>query len=162
MASIIGVETLQHTNGTTAATIDSSGNVEINGKLSHDYVYGQGSQGSTTSAGNSITLDTNRDSSGGVTFEDSNVSIKVPVAGLYLIGYHVLGDLGSGNLDMHINKNGTMIAGSKLQDTNSTNDNASAQVLEVLAANDKISWYINSGASHGNVDYNNFFVVKLG
>lgn len=28
MASIIGVETLQHTNGTTAATIDSSGNVK--------------------------------------------------------------------------------------------------------------------------------------
>ena len=27
MASIIGVETLQHTNGTTAATIDSSGRV---------------------------------------------------------------------------------------------------------------------------------------
>ena len=29
MASIIGVETLQHTNGTTAATIDSSGNVAL-------------------------------------------------------------------------------------------------------------------------------------
>ena len=29
MASIIGVETLQHTNGTTAATIDSSGNVVL-------------------------------------------------------------------------------------------------------------------------------------
>ena len=29
MASIIGVETLQHTNGTTAATIDSSGNVTL-------------------------------------------------------------------------------------------------------------------------------------
>ena len=31
MASIIGVETLQHTNGTTAATIDSSGNVTFSG-----------------------------------------------------------------------------------------------------------------------------------
>ena len=29
MASIIGVETLQHTNGTTAATIDSGGNVVL-------------------------------------------------------------------------------------------------------------------------------------
>jgi len=29
MASIIGVETLQHTNGTTAATIDSSGSVSF-------------------------------------------------------------------------------------------------------------------------------------
>ena len=29
MASIIGVETLQHTNGTTAATIDSSGKVTL-------------------------------------------------------------------------------------------------------------------------------------
>ena len=31
MASIIGVQELQHTNGTTAMTIDSSGNVDING-----------------------------------------------------------------------------------------------------------------------------------
>ena len=29
MASILGVETLQHTNGTTAATIDSSGHVDL-------------------------------------------------------------------------------------------------------------------------------------
>jgi len=32
MASIIGVETLQHTNGTTAATIDSSGNLDLANK----------------------------------------------------------------------------------------------------------------------------------
>ena len=31
MASIIGVETLQHTNGTTAATIDSSGHMKVGG-----------------------------------------------------------------------------------------------------------------------------------
>lgn len=30
MASILGVETLQHTNGTTAATIDSSGKIAFN------------------------------------------------------------------------------------------------------------------------------------
>jgi hypothetical protein len=33
MASIIGVETLQHTNGTTAATIDSSGNIKMAGHV---------------------------------------------------------------------------------------------------------------------------------
>jgi len=33
MASIIGVETLQHTNGTTAATIDSSGNLTFSNSL---------------------------------------------------------------------------------------------------------------------------------
>jgi hypothetical protein len=32
MASIIGVETLQHPNGTSAATIDSSGNVKFNNR----------------------------------------------------------------------------------------------------------------------------------
>lgn len=31
MASIIGVQELQHTNGTSAMTIDSSGNIDING-----------------------------------------------------------------------------------------------------------------------------------
>jgi|DEB0MinimDraft_10_1074344.scaffolds.fasta_scaffold22337_1 hypothetical protein len=33
MASILGVETLQHTNGTTAATIDSSGNITASGNV---------------------------------------------------------------------------------------------------------------------------------
>ena len=39
MASIIGVETLQHTNGTTAATIDSSGNISTTGRISQGKVY---------------------------------------------------------------------------------------------------------------------------
>jgi len=33
MSSILGVETLQHTDGTTAATIDSSGNITASGNV---------------------------------------------------------------------------------------------------------------------------------
>ena len=46
MASIIGVETLQHTNGTTAATIDSSGRMKVGGNKIAWSATRSGNQGS--------------------------------------------------------------------------------------------------------------------
>lgn len=55
MASIIGVETLQHTNGTTAITIDSSGSPLIpNGKVPCFHVYRSDNQ--TVSTGTDTTV----------------------------------------------------------------------------------------------------------
>lgn len=57
MASILGVETLQHTNGTTAATIDSSGNVKptASGSVVAVRFYSNDTR-SATSAGSTGTL----------------------------------------------------------------------------------------------------------
>jgi len=54
MASIIGVETLQHTNGTTAATIDSSGNVVISNATSEQF-YEEGTHTATDESGAGLT-----------------------------------------------------------------------------------------------------------
>ena len=55
MASIIGVETLQHTNGTTAATIDSSGNVVISNATSEQF-YEEGTHTPTDESGAGLTF----------------------------------------------------------------------------------------------------------
>ena len=65
MASIIGVETLQHTNGTTAATIDSSGNLlpsstgsvlQVVTKLDTDYTEIETTSTSFVTTGLSISI----------------------------------------------------------------------------------------------------------
>ena len=54
MASIIGVETLQHTNGTTAATIDSSGKVSFPNTGEYD-IWHQTSNTSTGAGAGDLT-----------------------------------------------------------------------------------------------------------
>jgi hypothetical protein len=83
MASIIGVQELQHTNGTTAATIDSSGQVllpaipfmkmEVSGNTS----VGSGSDTVHTTPFSNVL------SSRGITLNTSTYMFQVPVTGLY-------------------------------------------------------------------------------
>lgn len=55
MASIIGVETLQHTNGTTAATIDSSGKVSFPNTVPELDIWKQTQNTSVSHGGDDIT-----------------------------------------------------------------------------------------------------------
>ena len=60
MASILGVETLQHTNGTTAITIDSDGRPLIpNGKVPCFHVYRSTNQSLTGSLVTTVIYDAN-------------------------------------------------------------------------------------------------------
>ena len=86
MASIIGVETLQHTNGTTAATIDSSGRILKPQQIA--FVVNKSSGGNTTYAANSvISADmTNAEINVGGHFKTSGADagkFVAPVAGYY-------------------------------------------------------------------------------
>ena len=162
MASIINVDQIGHsTSGTTALTIDSSGNVTSGGRIdAGTSVYAQGSHSSNEAS--TITLDANQITSGGCTFEDTNTAIKVPVAGLYIVHYSALGNTGSGGFICSVEKNGVAISGSLTINQANNNEGASKNILVVLQANDKITFKVLQGASHGNADYNNFFVYKAG
>lgn len=153
--SQINVNTIANASGTSAVTIDSSGRI-----TNSTPVYAQGSHNVDNSG--TVTFTTRMITSGGCTFEDSNTAMKVPVDGLYMIHFDCLGDTGSGNLQISAKKNGTTIGSSFTQDTDSGNDGVSKTILSVLQADDKITFVINAGASHGNSQYNNFFVVKIG
>lgn len=82
MASIIGVQELQHTNGTSAATIDSSGRVLLSAIpfMKMDV----GSDTSVTGSTSGVTTPfANVISSRGITLNTSTYMFQVPVTGLY-------------------------------------------------------------------------------
>lgn len=162
MASILNVDQIGHsTSGTTALTIDSSGNVTTGGRIdAGTSVYAQGSH-STTETG-TITFNTNQVTSGGCSFEDSNTAMQVPVDGLYMVHYDALGNTGNGAFILQARKNGSAIPGSNTQNVANSNETLSKDVLIPLQADDKITFQVITGASHANASYNNFFVLKVG
>ena len=159
MSSVLKVDEIQNTGGTSALTIDSSGIVSQG-----TTVYSRASHGSNTGPTAYITFDSHRESNGGITFVDTNTAMQVPVAGLYLVGFNALGNTGSGAFSMQIRKNGAAITtgGNITQDTTNDNDCMGFTTFDVLSANDKIQFYVSGGVSHGNASYNNFFCVKIG
>jgi hypothetical protein len=82
MASIIGVETLQHTNGTTAATIDSSGRI-LTPKRPSFQAYNTTSTNFTTSGVQQTLIFSNTAHNEGNCFNTTTGAFTTPVAGLY-------------------------------------------------------------------------------
>ena len=82
MASIIGVQGLQHTNGTSAMTIDSSGQVLLSAIPFMKMNVGTNTSVSATTTGTTIPF-ANVLSSRGITLNTSTYKFQVPVTGLY-------------------------------------------------------------------------------
>jgi hypothetical protein len=88
MASIIGVETLQHTNGTTAATIDSSGNF-----LPQMPAWNQVGIPNAPSANSAVVWNSGNTGSfvkHGCSYSSSTGVVTVPVAGLYMVHFNIV------------------------------------------------------------------------
>jgi hypothetical protein len=159
MSSILKVDTIQNTGGTTGLTIDSSGAI-----LKPVIPYGQASKsGSAQSPTNKITLDGNVISGGGLTVDTTNDRMIVPIAGLYAIGFTQLTDSTNTNTEVHMRKNCNQISGTSSQ-THAGNSYAtlSMHFIIELAANDYIEWWVAAGAVHNNINYNNHYVYLLG
>ncbi len=103
MASIIGVETLQHTNGTTAATIDSSGRILTPARPSFRAI-GTNNAFSTTSPIPFPNVQHNI----GSHFSTSSNEFTVPIAGVYSLHAHigyvvVTSNAGNGQVNIRVN-----------------------------------------------------------
>ena len=159
MSSILKVDTIQNTGGTTGLTIDSSGAI-----LRPVLPYGQASKGgSAQSPTNKITIGTNVISGGGLTVDTTNYRMIVPIAGLYAIGFTQLTDSTNTNTEVHMRKNGTQIAGSSSQTQSAASYATLSQHMVIeLSANDYIEWWVAGGAVHNNSQYNNHYVYLLG
>ena len=169
MASELGVQTIQHTNGTDALTIDSSGNVAASGRITQSglpaacFHY----QGSDIVGSNSVVaLNTQSVLQGGMT-KTANNRIVVPIAGLYKIGFYHLANSTGQHTVMLIRVNGAH--NSSLANANAiqhraahSNNSFAYQTIVSLAANDEIDFVVSSGTIHGNADYNSMFVYLLG
>ena len=159
MSSILKVDTIQNTVGTTGLTIDNSGAI-----LRPVLPYGQASKGGIAQLPtNKIIIGTNVISGGGLTVDTTNHRMIVPIAGLYAIGFTQLTDSTSTNTEVHMRKNGNQISGSSSQ-THAGNSYAtlSQHMVIELSANDYIEWWVAAGAVHNNSQYNNHYVYLLG
>jgi len=158
MSSILKVDTIQNTGGTTGLTIDSAGRM-----LKPVIPFGQaGMAGGAISAGNKLTLDSNISSGGGLTVDQTNERMIAPVAGLYKIGFTHLADNTTSTVGVEMRKNGTRIEGSRTQVKGHTYQHLGSNLLITLAVNDYIEWWVDTGTVHNNPAYNNMYVYLIG
>lgn len=157
MSSVLKVDAIQNTAGTSALTIDSSGRL-----LKPVIPFGQASSTAKTTATNIVNLNSFVLSGGGLTVDQSNNRMIVPVAGLYKIGYTELADI-AGYVEIIMRKNGSNISAGRAQ-TSTTHQYGefSHHMLISLQANDYIDWYCNAGTTHNNQQYNNHYVYFIG
>ena len=157
MSSILKVDTIQNTGGTTGLTIDSAGRM-----LKPVIPFGQASSTAKTTATNVVNLNTYVLSGGGVTVDQTNNRMIVPVAGLYKIGFTELTDVAA-YVEIIMRKNGSNINGARAQTGTSHQYGEFGHHMVIsLAANDYIDWYCNAGTTHNNQHYNNHYVYLLG
>ena len=142
-------------NGTPVAKIDSAGRVTMPYQP-----FAQAS--SNTAASGKIPLNAYVGQRGGLSVDTTNARMNIPVSGAYVIGYHHLGNQGSGACQVVIRLNGTDVGGSRIQDSDSTNDNFGTQIIRTLAAGDYIEFWTIQGATHGNPDYNSMYAYLIG
>ena len=159
MGSTLKVQNIAHTGGTTALTIDSTGRV-----LKPVIPYGQASCNVAIASVNKVQLTSNIITGGGLTVDQTNERMIVPVSGLYRLGFTHLVDGGiTANTTVNIRRNGTVIQGSHGQTTaNSEYGHLSTNIIQVLSANDYIEWFCIAGQTHNNANYNNMYVYLLG
>ena len=160
MSSILKVDTIQNTGGTTGLTIDSSGAI-----LKPVLPYGQFSgPSSVTTGGNVITFAGNIINGGGMTVDSSNSRMIVPVAGLYAVGFNQLVENTTAFTTVYIRKNGNQVNGSVVQNDQTSNYGAfGAHRIIELAANDYIDWYCSAGTIYaGSTQYSNHYIYLLG
>ena len=156
MASELGVQTIQHTNGTDAMTIDSTGRVLFPqipcACVSLTTSNTQDGSNPYAGDGSDILFDLVSLNQGSV-YNSSNGRFTAPVAGVYEFSYTFLkDDDSSGNVTyVDVYKNGSQYtgAGGTLYDENAiTYGNMSQKLLISLAANDYLTIRLPSGRIH--------------
>lgn len=171
MASIIGVETLQHTNGTTAATIDSSGVITQPTKPMFRAT-GADNVSLTNNTFTKIQFNNEDFDIGGYYDHSTNYRFTPLVAGKYQVGMRVFLTYGSAateNISAELRKNGSAYQiDSRLSGNNTTygtvqistvvDMNGSTDYLEAFCKGDSstdVSYYSSSY-------YGEFFAYLIG
>ncbi len=149
MASIIGVETLQHTNGTTAATIDSSGRI----KKPNQPRFRARNSGITNYTSTGAMSWNTEDFDVGNNFSGS--TFTCPIDGVYFFAFNVFANTGhSANVDMF--HNGGIIGRAERGTTAGGYETMGFSLIFPCSANDTVLLNLNSGQVHTNGDLNFF------
>jgi len=165
MASIIGVETLQHTNGTTAATIDSNGRILTPARPFFHVTESNNTDG--TGIGSQIAFDTVVTNIGG--HYNTAGFFKAPIAGLYHFSFSGFGTgsggaaIASGVASFVLMQKATAddfsaglytIANAYGYGTGAHYPNAAMSANVYLAANDRVRVFVQSQYVYASADAN--------
>ena len=131
MASELGVQTIQHTNGTDAMTIDSSGRITTPARPAFKATLSADSAQTTSSGWVTVPWNTASINVGN-SFNTSNYTFTTPVAGIYLFSYIVRVDNATG---------GYLISNLLFDGTTTNND------MYVIAPDDDNGPYISLAAT---------------
>ena len=151
--SILRVDTIQHSNGTAALTIDSSGRV-LRSNIPAFIVYNNGV--SAIVGPNIMTYNIERlDASNSMNI--STGIFTAPVSGLYFFGFNSLAEINNTSLiEVFFRKNGADLTYTRTYDAenvgNAYGPTSVITTIEQMSANDTMQVYLNSGSSHGNLN----------
>lgn len=151
MSSILGVQTIQHTNGTTAANVDTNGIITYPQKIVW-YANNKDSASDTYSVNNAYAKHAYTEVivNHGNAYDGSNSRFTAPVAGTYFVTYS-MHFRGVGYRQSKLYKNGSDTANYARQLYNShTNYNESTLTANLyidLAVNDylEVFYYVQNG-----------------
>jgi hypothetical protein len=144
MASELGVQTIQHTNGTDALTIDSSGRV-----TQPQVIAFCGQKGDITASGGEYST------AGNITFNNSRLShsawdgttFTAPVAGKYQFSLtgHRQSTSTAAPIELQVRKGSTVILSLYSLDVAATRPRVSGNCIVELAVNDTVTFYLAQG-----------------
>lgn len=146
MASIIGVQELQHTNGTSAATIDSTGRILTPARPAFRAVLSTATAGQDYTTRQVMPVDTEKFDIGN-NFDLSTKEFVAPIAGIYQFNGVMAfgGAASSGSVALYLYKNDAIETDTNTQ-ISSDDPNGGGQVslsysgCLQLAANDRIEF----------------------
>ena len=163
MASVLKVNEIQHTNGTTAFTIDTSGRVLM---PTVPYIHAQGdTDGNVTVANDtSINFTLSRSScfSNGITLV-SATQFTVPIAGIYFFTASVYFSDSNTSCRLQLRQNGSYNNphGGLTQSGSAASRSISVTQLLELSANDYIEVVNASGGSRSTYNGNNHTFASM-
>ena len=107
-----------------------------------------------------IPLNAHNLSNGGLSIDNTNNRMIVPVDGYYVVGFSHLVELANSNVA--IRHNGSDISNGRSQSVDGANNEMSTHTIVNLSANDYIEFWVVAGRIHNNASYNSMYCYLLG
>jgi hypothetical protein len=168
MASILGIDTIQHQSGTTAMTIDNSGRINVS-NVPRINLYHNTNGHLNPGVNNSFFQDsvTIRYQSGITYSNDSNGRFTVPIAGVYYIGFKTI--VYDVSVEYAIRVNGTEITAGYTSAIGQGWELFNVSTLANLNANDYVAIILDSASGgtgpvqgHGGSSHSCFDMAYIG